>query len=98
MDKELTQFLNSLLDNPTDKELYDEYMEVLKSRSVYSFLSVLHRISYERISELLVFTNNIIKEIIKPIPKEPSIASEASESDEEIGYRTGTAFDLLTDE
>jgi hypothetical protein len=100
MDKELTNFLNKMLDNPTDRELYDDYIEVLKSRSVYSFMSVLNRISYARIPELLEITNKIIKEKFIPIQKEPSIVSEASSSSEEedVGYKTGTAFDLLTDE
>lgn len=70
MDKELTDFLDTFLDNPTNEEIYLDFQEVLQSRTVYSFLYVLHRISYMRIPELLEEINNMIKVKIKNKNKE----------------------------
>lgn len=105
----LKETLDDFLDNPDDTKLQEEYVDMLKERTVYSFLSVLHRIKYKRIFELIKVTNNTVRmysdksiEIESESESQESSSSETSEdtetSNEEPKSRTGTAFDLLMDE
>ena len=75
----LKEALDNFLDNPKDKELEREYVEMLKQRSVYSFLSILYRINYSRLPMLLNVTNDIVRVYSsKPIEKESSSEYESS--------------------
>lgn len=106
----LKEALDNFLDHPKDKELEREYVEMLKQRSVYSFLSILHRIKYDRLSMLLNVTNDIVcvyssnknkiesssSSLSSTIEEETETSSE--EDTEMLKCRAGTAFDLLMDE
>lgn len=61
MSKELTSLLDDFLDNPDDIELKDSMIEAVKSRTMYSFISVLYYISYPRIHELIECVCALIK-------------------------------------
>lgn len=76
----LKEALDNFLDNPKDKELEREYVEMLKQRSVYSFLSILYRINYPRLPMLLNVTNDIVRVYSnnKPIELESSSEYESS--------------------
>ena len=74
----LKEALDEFLDNPEDKDLEEEYLEVLKERTVYSFLSILQRIKYNRIFELIKVTNNIVRDYNS---KSNEIDTSSSESE-----------------
>lgn len=104
----LKEALDNFLDHPKDKELEREYVEMLKQRSVYSFLSILHRIKYDRLSMLLNVTNDIVcvyssnknkieSELYSSTTEEETETS-SEEDTEMLKCRAGTAFDLLMDE
>ena len=59
--QDLINKLDEFLDHPKDKELEKEYVEMLKQRSVYSFLSILYRINYPRLPLLLNVTHDIVR-------------------------------------
>lgn len=104
----LKEALDNFLDHPKDKELEREYVEMLKQRSVYSFLSILHRIKYDRLSMLLNVTNDIvcvyssnknkIESELSSSTTEEETETSSEEDTEMLKCRAGTAFDLLMDE
>ena len=104
--EDLINKLDEFLDHPKDKELEREYVEMLKQRSVYSFLSILYRINYPRLPLLLNVTHNIVRVYSsKPVENEKTSDQDSSSEDtesssekEEPKHRTGTAFDLLMEE
>ena len=59
MEEELTTLLNDFLDNE-DEELEEMFLEVLENRSVFTFLSVLYKIDYPRIDELIERTKELV--------------------------------------
>lgn len=61
MEEELTTLLNDFLDNE-DEELEEMFLEVLENRSVFTFLSVLYKIDYPRIDELIKRTKELVFE------------------------------------
>ena len=110
--QDLINKLDEFLDHPKDKDIEREYVEMLKQRSVYSFLSILYRINYPRLPLLLNVTHDIVRiysskpaEIEKTSDQDSSSSeTEASSEDtessseEEPKHHTGTAFDLLMEE
>jgi len=109
--KNLKDILNDFLDNPEDKDLLDDYIKMLKERSVYTFISVLHRIKYSRINELLDITNELVKVRVKDFVIQEDISTDSSTTDTESQYSssnsseepgpshyTGSMFDALIDE
>ena len=90
----LKDVLDEFLDNPKDKELEGEYMEMLKQRSVYSFLSILHRIKYDRLHQLL----NVTKDMIAVHVNLPNIQKQKSTTDEEESVYSTTDYDSSTTE
>uniref|UniRef100_A0A6C0CS64 Uncharacterized protein n=1 Tax=viral metagenome TaxID=1070528 RepID=A0A6C0CS64_9ZZZZ len=110
----LKDVLDEFLDHQKDKELQEEYMEMLKQRSVYSFLSILHRIEYDRIHQLLNVTKDMIAVHVNQsrIQKQKSTTDEAESvystsdydssttEDEEDDHKgyTGSMFDILMNE
>lgn len=81
--KNLIIVLDEFLDNPKDKELIDEYVKMLKERSVYSFLSVLYRIQYSRIHQLLNVTNDLVKVRVGKLVIQPNASKDSSTNDTE---------------
>lgn len=81
--QELTEILDEFLDNPKDKELIDEYVKMLKERSVYSFLSVLYRIQYPRIHLLLNVTNDLVKIRVGKLVIQTNTSIDSSTTDTE---------------
>lgn len=111
----LKDILDEFLDHPKDKELQEEYMEMLKQRSVYSFLSILHRIKYDRMHLLLNVINDMIAvhvnlpniqkqksiELSDESPSSTYTDDDTTSTDEEdltCSGRTGSMFDILTNE
>ena len=112
--KNLKDVLDEFLDHPEDKELQEEYMEMLKQRTVYSFLSILHRINYHRMHLLFNVTKDMIAVHVNcsKLQKQKSVSSSSDESsssdteedatstEEKEGPsgRTGSMFDILMNE
>jgi len=110
----LKDVLDEFLDHPEDKELQEEYMEMLKQRTVYSFLSILHRINYHRMHLLFNVTKDMIAVHVNcsKLQKQKSVSSSSDESsssdteedatstEEKEGPsgRTGSMFDILMNE
>ena len=82
--QDLINKLDEFLDHPKDKDLEREYVEMLKQRSVYSFLSILYRINYPRLPLLLNITHDIVRVYSsKPIENEKASDEDSSSSESE---------------
>lgn len=102
MSKELTYLLDEFLDNSEDIEIQQSFIETIKRRTVYSFISVLYYISYPRIDEILKKVCELIQSERKPKEEAFSISEEQDSSstpeDDDNNYKTGTLYDLLQEE